>query len=55
MIQLESKEVTDIVSYITDHWNKFDKRLDTSGTEIIGRIIRIGSNCHLVNSTFWLH
>ncbi|WP_153705549.1 MarR family winged helix-turn-helix transcriptional regulator [Eikenella exigua] len=43
MTQAESKEVIDVVGYITDHWKKFDHRLDTSGTEIIGRIIRIGS------------
>ena len=43
MTQIESKEVIDVVDYITDHWKKFDNHLDTSGTEIIGRIIRIGS------------
>lgn len=43
MLQGEQKEVIDVVDYIIGHWRQYDKSLDTSGTEIIGRIIRIGS------------
>ena len=47
MTQIESKEVVDVVDYITDHWKKFDNHLDTSGTEILTRSEerRVGKEC----------
>ena len=35
------KKHADLVQYIINQWHQFDPQLDTSGTEIIGRIVRI--------------
>ena len=37
------KKHADLVQYIINQWHQFDPQLDTSGTEIIGRIVRISS------------
>lgn len=37
------KKPADLVQYIISQWQRFDPQLDTSGTEIIGRIVRISS------------
>lgn len=43
-----SKENPDLIQYIVNHWKEYNPNLDVSGTEIIGRIVRINSLTSLV-------
>lgn len=40
---MSKNQSDDLVQYIIEKWQKFNPQLDTSGTEIIGRIVRISS------------
>lgn len=37
------KKTDDLIDAIITDWHKFDHKIDTDGTEVIGRIVRLGS------------